>query len=283
METYKLPLGTYGEAAIDLVIAHFQPLVDGFKALAGGLNASITAVLVFAPPPVVIAAIVAIAWYVRGRAAAIFAALGLLLLWNLGLWAATMATLSLVLTATLLALLIGVPLGIAMAESRAVRFVLVPVLDFLQTMPRFVYLIPAVVLLGIGTGPAIFATLTLATPPPVRLTAVGLMQVDPRMIEAAQAFGSSRRQILIKIKLPLALPTIMLGVNQCLMMALNMVVIASLIGAEGLGKEILNGIALLRPGEGMVAGLGVFVLAVLIDRITRGWSDRISAGRDGGS
>jgi ABC-type proline/glycine betaine transport system permease subunit len=189
-----------------------------------------------------------------------------------------MVTLSLVLTSTLIALIIAFPLAILMEESWMVRAALEPALDFVQTMPRFVYLIPAVILLGIDIPPAVFATLTLAVVPPIRLIATGLGEVDGALIEAARSFGASRIQILRKVKLPLAIASIMLGINQCIMMALSMVVIASLIGAAGLGTEILQALSSLDAGQAFVASFGIFVLAVLLDRTTRALAERLPGG-----
>jgi glycine betaine/proline transport system permease protein len=194
----------------------------------------------------------------------------LTLLWNLRLWEPTLITVSLVSTATLLSLAIGIPAGIVMAEMRGAAVVLTPILDFLQTMPRFVYLIPGVIIFGIDTVPGIFATMTLAVPPPVRLTALGIEQIDRHLIEAGEAFGCSRWQLLRKVKLPLAFPSILLGINQCLMMSLSMVVIAAMIGAGGLGADILTAISRLDAGQGFEAGLGVVVVAILGDRLTKG-------------
>ena len=164
-----------------------------------------------------------------------------------------------------------------MAEYRPAEVILEPFLDFLITIPRFVILVPAVILLGIGIAPAVFATMTLAVAPPTRITAVGLKHVDAHVVEAALAFGANRRQILTKVKLPLALPSLVLAINQCLLMSLVTAVIAALIGAGGLGEVILSAIALLKSGEGFVAGFGVFALAVLLDRTMRATVDKMMA------
>lgn len=272
----KIPIGAAGEQVIAFIIVHLKPLVVAFIGLVLFVNGLFTALFQALPPPVWIAAIALVAWRFAGRGIAVFGLLGLGLLWNQGLWGPTIQTVSLVLTATLMSLAVALPLGIAMAESRIVNGVLTPILDFLQTMPRFVYLIPAVAVLGLDVAPSVFATMTLAVPPPTRLTALGIGQVDPRIVEAARAFGSTRWQLLTKVKLPLAFSAIMLGVNQCLMMSLSMVVIASLIGAGGLGGEILKAITDLRAGRGFVSGLGVVVLAILIDRITKGFAARLT-------
>lgn len=275
MELYKLPVGTAGESAMNYLVTHCKGVFAGFGVIVLSINAGIKAALLFCPPAVTIAAVIALGWRVAGRGTAVFAAVSLVLLWNLELWEPTVVTVSLVLTATLLSLVVAIPLGALMAEVRAVSVVLTPVLDFLQTMPRFVYLIPGVIVFGIDTVPGVVATMTLAIPPPARLTALGIGVIDHDVIEAAEAFGCSRWQLLRKVKLPLARPSILLGVNQCLMMSLSMVVIAAMIGAGGLGADILTAITRLDAGQGFEAGLGVVVVAILVDRLTKG----VVAGR----
>ncbi len=275
----KIPVGQFGETAVHWITANFGAAIAAFGAFVTAMNDALLW-LFSAPPPLLwIALAVLLAWRSAGRGVAVFCAIGLLLIWNQALLVPTMKTMSLVLTATLIALVIALPAGIAIAESRAMRAAAAPVLDFLQTMPRFVYLIPAVIILGIDVAPAVLATITLAVVPPIRLTAVGISEVDAGLVEAGRAMGCSRWQLLAKIKLPLALPAILLGVNQCLMMSLSMVVIAALIGASGLGDEILRAIAQLDSGQGIMAGLAIFVVAVMLDRITRGWANRLLRSR----
>jgi glycine betaine/proline transport system permease protein len=195
----------------------------------------------------------------------------LFLVGAVGLWDKLMQTLALVLVATLIAVLIGIPLGILCARSNRLRTVLMPLLDIMQTMPSFVYLIPVLMLFGLGKVPAIFATVIYAAPPLIRLTDLGIRQVDKEVMEAVNAFGANRLQQLFGVQLPLALPSIMAGVNQTTMMALSMVVIASMIGARGLGEEVLVGIQTLNVGKGLEAGLAIVILAVVIDRITQAY------------
>ena len=195
----------------------------------------------------------------------------LFLVGALGLWDKLMQTLALVLVATASAVIIGVPLGILCARSARLRLVLMPLLDIMQTMPSFVYLIPVLMLFGLGKVPAIFATVIYAAPPLIRLTDLGIRQVDREVMEAVNAFGASRWQQLFGVQLPLALPSIMAGINQTTMMALSMVVIASMIGARGLGEEVLVGIQTLDVGKGLQAGLAIVILAVVIDRITQAY------------
>ncbi|MCJ8052871.1 proline/glycine betaine ABC transporter permease [Shinella curvata] len=189
----------------------------------------------------------------------------------LGLWDLTMQTLALMLIASLISVAIGVPMGIWLAKSELMRRITLPVLDVMQTMPSFVYLIPAIMLFGLGKVPAVLATIIYAVPPLIRLTDLGIRQVDGEVVEAATAFGGSPTQILFGVELPLATPTIMAGLNQTIMMALSMVVVASMIGARGLGEQVLNGIQTLDVGKGLEAGLGIVILAIVLDRITQGF------------
>ena len=188
-----------------------------------------------------------------------------------GLWDKLMQTLALMMVATVISVLIGVPLGILSARSNRLRSVLMPLLDIMQTIPSFVYLIPVLMLFGLGKVPAIFATVIYAAPPLIRLTDLGIRQVDGEVMEAINAFGANRWQQLFGVQLPLALPSIMAGINQTTMMALSMVVIASMIGARGLGEDVLVGIQTLNVGRGLEAGLAIVILAVVIDRITQAY------------
>ena len=190
----------------------------------------------------------------------------------LGLFDLAMATLALVITSALISVVIGVPTGILTSRSDRFDIGLRPLLDAMQTMPSFVYLIPVLMLFGLGKVPAVIATVIYAVPPIVRLTNLGIRQVDHEVIEAGQAFGTTGRQLLFKVQIPLALPTIMAGLNQTIMMALAMVVIASMIGAKGLGTEVLNGIARLDVGRGLLGGIGIVVMAIVLDRITQGFA-----------
>ncbi len=195
----------------------------------------------------------------------------------IGLWEQGMQTLSLMIMATALSILIGIPLGIITGKSKAVRSVMLPVLDVMQTMPSFVYLIPVVMLFGLGKIPAIIATVIYAVPPLIRLTDLGIRLVDKEVLEASRSFGANSWQQLFGVQLPLALPNIMAGLNQTTMMALSMVVIASMIGAIGLGYEVLLGINRLEVGRGLLAGIGIVILAVIFDRITQAYGKRIQA------
>ncbi|MEG5265241.1 proline/glycine betaine ABC transporter permease [Pseudomonas sp. JDS28PS106] len=213
-----------------------------------------------------------IAWHATRKIFTALVIAGLLFLVGaVGLWDKLMQTLALMLVATLIAVLIGIPLGILSARSNRLRAVLMPLLDIMQTMPSFVYLIPVLMLFGLGKVPAIFATVIYAAPPLIRLTDLGIRQVDGEVMEAINAFGANRWQQLFGVQLPLALPSIMAGINQTTMMALSMVVIASMIGARGLGEDVLIGIQTLNVGRGLEAGLAIVILAVVIDRITQAY------------
>jgi glycine betaine/proline transport system permease protein len=232
---------------------------------------------------VVFIAFLVLAWFAaRKISLVLMVGVMLLIVGALGLWDLTMQTLALMLIASLISVVIGVPVGIWLAKSRIMRRITLPVLDVMQTMPSFVYLIPAIMLFGLGKVPAVLATIIYAVPPLIRLTDLGIRQVDSEVVEAATAFGGSPSQILFGVELPLATPTIMAGLNQTIMMALSMVVVASMIGARGLGEQVLNGIQTLDVGKGLEAGLGIVILAIVLDRITQGFgqSSRKERGDD---
>jgi glycine betaine/proline transport system permease protein len=210
-----------------------------------------------------------LAWYASGRGLALFTVVGCWLIQSMGFWDPMIQTLALVLSATAFALLLGVPLGIASAASPMVDRISKPILDFMQTMPAFVYLIPAVLFFGLGKVPGAIATLIFAMPPAVRLTSLGIRGVPAEVVEAAQSFGSTPMQLLFKAQLPIALPTILAGLNQTIMLALSMVVIGGMIGAGGLGEVVLSGITQLKIGLGFESGLSVVILAIYLDRLTQ--------------
>ena len=217
-------------------------------------------------------------WKVTGAVAAMLVLVGVI-----GIWDAAMATIALMLTATFLAVLLGIPIGVAMSRSQAMQSVMLPVLDIMQTMPIFVYLIPFVMLFGPGKIPALLATIVFAIPPVIRLTNLGIRQVDPEVIEAVTAFGATPRQRLFTAQIPLAMPTIMAGINQTTMMALSMVVIASMIGAGGLGYQVLQGIQRLEVSRGLLAGLGIVFLAIIFDRIAQAYGRRMQQHHQAGA
>ncbi|NYT23009.1 proline/glycine betaine ABC transporter permease [Alcaligenaceae bacterium] len=218
----------------------------------------------------VILAVALLAWLASRRIVLpLVVSVLMFLLGVLGLWDASMQTLSIMLVAVILSVLIGVPIGILMASFKWLRSIMLPVLDVMQTMPSFVYLIPVVMLFNLGKIAAIIATIVYAVPPVIRLTDLGIRLVDAEVLEASRAFGANRGKQLFGVQLPLALPNIMAGINQTTMMALAMVVIASMIGVRGLGYEVLQGINRLQVGRGLLAGLGIVILAIVFDRITQ--------------
>ena len=201
----------------------------------------------------------------------------------LGLWDNAMQTLALMLIATVLSVVIGIPIGISLSRGDRLRAVVLPILDLMQTIPIFVYLVPAVMLIGLGKVPAILATVIFAVPPVIRLTDLGIREVDSEVMEASRAFGASRRQQLYGVQIPLALPTIMAGINQTTMLAMSMVVIASMIGARGLGEQVLLSIQKLEVGAGAEAGLAIVALAIILDRITQAYGQRAQTTRRKGA
>ncbi|MTI94572.1 MAG: proline/glycine betaine ABC transporter permease [Firmicutes bacterium] len=269
-QEYQVPIGDWFAAFIDWLTDTFNAQFDAIRSGISWLVELLADVLGLFPFWALALVIAVLAWRLAGRGEAIFAFLGVLLIANIGLWPATVSTLALIITATLIALLIGVPLGILGAKFGPVNTVLRPLLDLMQTMPAFVYLIPAVFFFRIGAVPAVFATIIFAMPPAIRLTSLGIRQVPQELIEAGEAFGSNWYQLLFKVQLPQALPTIMAGINQCIMLSLSMVVIASMIGAGGLGSVVLTGIDRLNVGMGFEGGLAVVIIAIILDRLTQG-------------
>ncbi|HPK81271.1 MAG TPA: proline/glycine betaine ABC transporter permease [Methanoculleus sp.] len=271
MQPPKIPVGKAAEVLVDRIDTHLGWLLDGasdgLRFLVGGFED----ILLLIPAPILILLAGILVWLVTRRDIRLagLTVVGLLLIWNLGLWNLAMLTLALVVVSTVLALAIAIPLGIAAAGSETLNALLKPVLDFMQTMPSFVYLIPAVIFFGLGSVPGIIATVVFAMPPALRLTNLGIRQVPRELIEVADAFGSTPRQKLFKVQLPVALPTIMAGMNQCIMLALSMTVIASMIGAGGLGYQVLVGIQRVDIGMGFEAGLAIVIIAIILDRITQ--------------
>ncbi|MEV4714307.1 ABC transporter permease subunit [Micromonospora sp. NPDC049374] len=266
-----LPYVRIGDAfkvGVDWSRDHLSAVFDGIASAVDSLVEPLVDLLT-APPAIVMVMIFAgLGWWLRSWRFGLGTMLGLGLVAGLPIWEQTMSTLALVLVASGIALLLAVPLGILVAESRRVSAVVRPVLDLMQTMPAFVYLIPAIFYFGVGAVPGVLATVVFSMPPGVRLTELGLRQVDREVIEAGEAFGASPWKILLRTKLPLALPTIMTGVNQVIMLALSMVVIAGMVGAGGLGEVIMTALARVQVGAGFEGGIAVVILAVVLDRLT---------------
>lgn len=272
MNIPQIPAGDVFESAITWLTDNLGFVFDGAGATVRAVIGALEFVLLAPHPMLMVAILTGIAWFLSGRGVAIFTALGMLLIVNMGYWEPTMETLTLVLGAVLLALLIGIPVGIWSAKSEMAEKIVRPILDFMQTLPAFVYLIPAVTFFGLGAVPGVIATLIFSLPPAVRLTNLGIHQVPPEIREAALSFGSTPRQLLFKAELPVALPTIMAGINQTIMLALSMVVIAGMIGAGGLGNQVLKGITQMKMDVGFEAGLSIVILAIFLDRVTQSLS-----------
>ena len=265
----RIPVGDTLEAIIDFLTLNFAFITRAIsRFMETGIDL-LVAGLMFFPPWVLILVFTLLAWKFAGRRAGILTLVGFALIWNMALWASMVSTLALVLIATAIAVSIGLPLGILAALFNPMHRVTMPVLDFMQTMPAFVYLIPAIPFFGLGPVSAIFSTVIFAMPPAIRLTCLGIQQVPKDLIEASDAFGANRAQKLFKLQIPLAKPTIMAGVNQTVMLSLSMVVIAAMIGARGLGSDVWRAIQRFEPGNGFEAGLGVVILAMALDRITQ--------------
>ena len=275
MLSRPLPIGQWVSDAVNRLTDRYASAFDSITTVVHHLIAGLDAALSFVPPWLFIAIVVvlslaALGWRRPGGwGLAAFSVLGLGLVWNLGYWRDLDKTLALVLAAEVLVLLIGVPLGILTAKSRTLERLLRPVLDVMQTMPAFVYLVPAVILFGLGLVPGVLSTTIFALPPLIRLTALGIRQVPRELVEATQSFGATWWQLLLKVQIPSALPSIMAGINQSIMLGLSMVVISAMIGAGGLGNVVLEGITQLDVGKGFVGGLCVVILAIILDRVTQ--------------
>ena len=244
----------------------FDPISDAIEKVIFWIKKA----LLWIPWPVLVFSVAILAVRVAGPAVGIFTVIALLLIGLCGLWPASMETMALMVTSVAISVALAIPLGIMGARSDRVDAVMRPFLDGMQTMPIFVYLVPAIFFFGLGNAPAVMATMLYALPPAIRLTNLGIRQVPSETVEAARAFGASPGQLLLKVQLPLALPTIMAGINQTTMMALAMVVIASMVSAGGLGENVLTAIGGTRVGDSLVAGLAVVFLAIIIDRVTQG-------------
>ncbi|AUX73527.1 glycine betaine/L-proline ABC transporter permease ProW [Erwinia pyrifoliae] len=269
-----IPLDSWVTTAIDWVVTHFRPLFQGIRLPIDYILSAFQQLLLGMPAPVAIIVFALIAWQLSSLSMGVATLVSLVAIGAIGAWSQAMVTLALVLTALLFCIVIGLPLGIWLARSQRAAKIIRPLLDAMQTTPAFVYLVPIVMLFGIGNVPGVVVTIIFALPPIVRLTILGIKQVPADLVEAAESFGASPRQMLFKVQLPLAMPTIMAGVNQTLMLALSMVVIASMIAVGGLGQMVLRGIGRLDMGLATVGGVGIVILAIILDRLTQ------SVGRD---
>ncbi|MFO7874900.1 MAG: proline/glycine betaine ABC transporter permease [Bacteroidales bacterium] len=274
MFPFRIPLKDWISDGVDFLISEFGGFFDAFSALIYFLVDNLKDGMLAMHPLLLIAVIAFLTWRMAGWQVSLFAIIGLLLSENIGMWLPFVETLALVLTAEILVMVVGLPLGIYASRSDRFNTIIRPILDFMQTMPAFVYLIPAVMFFGLGLVPGVVATFVFALPPLIRLTNLGIRQVPAELIEASDAFGATSMQKLVKVQIPVAKPTIMAGVNQSIMLGLSMVVIAAMIGAGGLGTNVLRGIQRLQVGEGFEAGLVVVILAIILDRLTAGFGQR---------
>ncbi|MCA3559574.1 MAG: choline ABC transporter permease subunit [Aestuariivirga sp.] len=268
IRSWKLPVGPWGKSLIDFIVTYFQWLFDALK-VALNFAVDTTTDGLLAIPPVLLAVLIAAFayWLQRSWKLALGVFIGLVFIINQGLWKETVQTLVLVVGATALSMAIGVPLGIWAAHRRRVWQVTQPVLDLMQTMPTFVYLIPILILFGLGAAPALIVTIIFAMPAPVRMTYLGITSIPKPMIEAGEAFGATKRQLLWKVELPAAMPSIMAGLTQCIMLSLSMVVFATLIGAPSLGNPVFKALSNRNIPLGIEAGLAIVVLAIILDRM----------------
>ncbi|MDD2234757.1 MAG: ABC transporter permease subunit [Desulfitobacteriaceae bacterium] len=266
---FRIPLGDITNDIFDKMIVHITPLTN---ALSGGLETFLRwneNFLLMWSPLLAVAVLGLLVWFFVDKRLSIIISLALIFVYGLDLWDQTMSTVGLFFAGTILSLLFGIPVGILASQNDTTEKIINPILDLMQTMPSFVYLIPAVIFFGLGKVAALVAILIFAVPPAIRLTNLGIRQVPAEMIEAARAFGSTRMQILKGVQLPLALPIIMTGVNQCIMMSLSMSVIAAMIGVGGLGREVLKAMQTVDIGLGMEGGLSIVIVAIIMDRISQ--------------
>lgn len=264
-----IPFDNWVETSLNWLVMHGRPIFQAIRVPIDFILTSFQTALVSTPSIVMIAILTLIAWQLAGRKMGISTLISLTIIGLIGAWSEAMVTLALVLTSVFFCLLIGLPMGIWLARSETAGKIIRPILDAMQTTPAFVYLVPIVMLFGIGNVPGVVVTIIFALPPIVRLTILGIQQVPEELIEAGHSFGASPKQMLYRVQLPLATPTIMAGVNQTLMLSLSMVVIASMIAVGGLGQMVLRGIGRLDMGLAAVGGLGIVILAILLDRLTQ--------------
>jgi choline ABC transporter permease protein len=267
---HKIPVGDGVTALVEFVKQHGAGFFEGLSAAVRGSTDAVQSALLAVPAPALIVAVAALAWWLRRSVPlAVFVVLALAFIINQGYWIATLETLSLVLVAAATSTIIGVPVGIAAARRPRLHAALRPVLDLMQTLPTFVYLTPTLVLFGLGVVPGLISTVIFALPAPIRLTHLGISSVPAPLVEAGEAFGATRLQLLLKVELPSAAPTIVAGITQCIMLSLSMVVIAALVGAGGLGVPVVRALNTVQVGMGFEAGLAIVLLAIILDRITR--------------
>ena len=275
----RIPIGDVVENFIDFLAMNFDAFFDFIFVISSSMIKGLEAGLLAIPWWIFIIIIFLLGWYFTNLYGGLLFGFFIFLIGTFDLWPETMTTISIVLISVILSLLIGIPLGVATAFSKSLSTIMRPVLDAMQTMPSFVYLIPVIFFFPLGNVPAVIATIIYALPPVIRLTELGIRNVDKEVVESAQSFGSSTSQMLMKVQLPQALPTIMAGVNQTTMMALSMAVVGSMVGAQGLGERVLYAINRIDISLGFEAGISIVFLAIIIDRITGGIANRLQKHR----
>lgn len=268
-----IPLGSWVDQGLDWLVENFRGVFQAIRWPIDGVLTGIESALLAVPDLLMLAIIGLLAWQASSARLGIGAVISMAVVGLIGAWSEAMVTLALVLTSVFFCLVIGLPTGIWLARSERATTVVRPILDAMQTTPAFVYLVPVVMLFGIGNVPGVVVTIIFALPPLIRLTSLGIRQVPEDLVEAARSFGASRRQLLMRVQLPLAMPTIMAGVNQTLMLALSMVVIASMIAVGGLGQMVLRGIGRLDMGLATIGGVGIVILAIILDRMTQAFGE----------
>ncbi|MBS3769352.1 MAG: proline/glycine betaine ABC transporter permease [Bacteroidales bacterium] len=283
MINIDIELGNWVESGVEWLSDNASGFFNGISAGIDSMVTFLETILLFPPAYITILILALIAYLLNSKGRkffskgawkaaggiAVFAVLGLLLLHIMGYWEETMQTIALILVSAIIALFIGIPVGVYASRHDGADKVIRPILDFMQTLPPFVYLIPAIIFFSVGNVPGVVATIVFALPPAVRLTNLGIRNVQEDVVEASKAFGCTKRQLLYKVQIPLAKPTILAGVNQVIMLALSMVVIASMVGAGGLGQAVYKGILKADMGLGFEAGLGIVILAIFLDRVTQ--------------
>ncbi|SDN63251.1 glycine betaine/proline transport system permease protein [Psychrobacillus sp. OK028] len=275
----RIPIGDVVENFIDFLAMNFDAFFDFIFVISSSMIKGLEAGLLAIPWWIFIIIIFLLGWYFTNLYGGLLFGAFIFLIGTFDLWPETMTTISIVLISVILSLVIGIPLGVGTAFSKTLSTVMRPVLDAMQTMPSFVYLIPVIFFFPLGNVPAVIATIIYALPPVIRLTELGIRNVDKEVVESAQSFGSSTSQMLMKVQLPQALPTIMAGVNQTTMMALSMAVVGSMVGAQGLGERVLYAINRIDISLGFEAGISIVFLAIIIDRITGGIANRLQKHR----
>lgn len=265
----KIPIADWVDTFVNWLTEHLSVAFDGITSFLQSIVDGMVIGFGYIPSYIFMILLTILAWKVSNKGIAIFTLIGLFLIANLGYWEPMLETLALVLTAVIISIVLGIPLGIWASQKQMVKQIASPILDFMQTMPAFVYLIPAIFFFNIGVVPGVVASVIFAMPPTIRLTILGIQQVPADIIEATEAFGSTTMQRLLKVQLPLAMPTIMAGINQSIMLALSMVVIASMVGAPGLGADVYRAVTQIQIGKGFEAGLSIVIIAIILDRVTQ--------------